>query len=55
MSGHDGPKYVTTDKAGMKAEISRRATCMFRQISEKWLCVVDNSYGTTLLDSVVES
>lgn len=20
----------------------------------KWLCVVDNSYGTTLLDSVVE-
>lgn len=44
-----------TDKAGVKIEISRRATYVFRQISEKWLCVVDNSYGTTLLDSVVGS
>ncbi|WP_050549352.1 hypothetical protein [Pseudomonas sp. BRG-100] len=25
------------------------------QVSEKWLCVVDNSYGTTLLDSVIGS
>ncbi|XVO85268.1 YybH family protein [Pseudomonas palleroniana] len=42
-----------TDKAGVKTEISRRATYVFRQFSEQWLCVVDNSYGTTLLDSAV--
>jgi len=45
-------RLQATDKAGVKTEISRRATYVFRQISEKWLCVVDNSYGTTLLDSV---
>lgn len=44
-----------TDKAGVKTEISRRATYVFRQIWEKWLCVMDDSHGTTLLDSVVGS
>lgn len=39
-----------TDKTGAKTEITRRATYVFRQISGRWLCVVDNSYGTTLLD-----
>lgn len=42
-----------TDKAGVNTEISRRATYVFRQVSEKWLCVVDNSYGTELLDNLV--
>ncbi|WP_338477933.1 SgcJ/EcaC family oxidoreductase [Pseudomonas trivialis] len=45
----------TTDKAGVKNEIARRATYVFRQVSETWLCVVDNSYGTTLLDGLVGS
>lgn len=43
-----------TDKSGAKTEIARRATYVFRQISGQWLCVVDNSYGTTLLDDPVE-
>lgn len=30
--------------------MDRRATYVFRRIDGKWLCAVDNSYGTTLLD-----
>jgi len=41
-----------TSAAGVKTDIERRATYVFRQLSERWLCVVDNSYGTTLLDHV---
>lgn len=44
-----------TDKAGVRTELLRRATYVFRQTAGKWLCVVDNSYGTTLLDSVLET
>lgn len=40
----------TTDTSGITTESTRRATYVFRQVSERWLCVVDNSYGTTLLD-----
>ncbi|MCD5996193.1 SgcJ/EcaC family oxidoreductase [Pseudomonas sp. CDFA 602] len=43
-----------TSAAGVKTDIERRATYVFRQLSERWLCVVDNSYGTTLLDHVEE-
>lgn len=43
-----------TAKDGAKSEIARRATYVFRQVSGQWLCVVDNSYGTTLLDEPVE-
>lgn len=43
-----------TSAAGVKTGIERRATYVFRQFSERWLCVVDNSYGTTLLDHVEE-
>lgn len=28
----------------------RRATYIFRKINGKWLCAIDNSYGTSLLD-----
>lgn len=38
-----------TDKTGTDIDITRRATYVFRQVAEKWLCVVDNSYGTGLL------
>ncbi len=30
--------------------MDRRATYVYRKIGEKWLCAIDNSYGTTLLD-----
>jgi uncharacterized protein (TIGR02246 family) len=40
----------TTDSAGVVTDAVRRATYVFRHTQERWLCVVDNSYGTTLLD-----
>lgn len=43
-----------TDNTGAELEITRRATYVFRQVAEKWLCVADNSYGTALLDADVE-
>lgn len=34
-------------------EITRRATYVFRQENNgRWLCIIDNSYGTSLLDNV---
>lgn len=30
--------------------MERRATYVYRKINNQWLCVIDNSYGTTLLD-----
>lgn len=30
--------------------MERRATYVYRKINGKWLCAIDNSYGTTLLD-----
>lgn len=40
-----------TDVEGEKVEMTRRATYVFRHESDgRWLCTVDNSYGTALLD-----
>lgn len=40
----------TIDPSGAPLHITRRATYVFREESDgKWLCVVDNSYGTDLL------
>ncbi|QFY59326.1 SgcJ/EcaC family oxidoreductase [Rhizobium grahamii] len=42
----------TSGKDDMPASITRRATYVFRRdTSGKWLCVIDNSYGTDLLNS----
>lgn len=30
--------------------MDRRATYVYRKVAGKWLCAIDNSYGTTLLD-----
>lgn len=30
--------------------MDRRATYIYRNIDGKWLCAIDNSYGTSLLD-----
>jgi uncharacterized protein (TIGR02246 family) len=43
----------TADTAGVKSCMSRRATYVFREDSVgKWLCVIDNSYGTELLGAM---
>lgn len=30
--------------------MDRRATYVYRNVDGKWLCAIDNSYGTSLLD-----
>jgi uncharacterized protein (TIGR02246 family) len=30
--------------------MDRRATYVYRKVDGKWLCAIDNSYGTSLLD-----
>ncbi|MGM0215763.1 YybH family protein [Enterococcus sp. AZ109] len=30
--------------------VERRATYVFSKIEDRWLCTIDNSYGTTLLE-----
>lgn len=43
----------SVDSSGVKHCQSRRATYVFREESVgKWLCVIDNSYGTDLLGVV---
>jgi len=37
-------------KADSEFDMERRATYVYRKIGGKWLCIIDNSYGTTLLD-----
>lgn len=32
------------------SQVTRRATYVFQKQGERWLCTVDNSYGTGLLD-----
>jgi len=40
------------DSQGEMIETTRRATYVFRQESgNRWLCTIDNSYGTSLLDA----
>lgn len=41
------------DGQGGMTQTTRRATYVFRlDASGRWLCTIDNSYGTTLLDEV---
>lgn len=39
------------DIEGEAEPIVRRATYVFRKSEGRWLCTVDNSYGTSLLDA----
>ncbi len=42
----------TMDQTGLTTSTTRRATYVFRrEASGEWLCVIDNSYGTDLLDA----
>lgn len=45
----------TTAPDGAVTSIIRRATYVFRKVDGKWLCVIDNSYGTDLLDEAQTS
>ncbi|HZW82740.1 MAG TPA: nuclear transport factor 2 family protein [Candidatus Deferrimicrobium sp.] len=38
------------NKSESEFSMDRRATYVYRNINGKWLCAIDNSYGTTLLD-----
>ena len=38
------------NKEASEYSMDRRATYVYRKIGDKWLCAIDNSYGTTLLD-----
>lgn len=38
------------NKSESEFSMDRRATYIYRNINGKWLCAIDNSYGTSLLD-----
>jgi len=38
------------NKSSSDYSMDRRATYVYRKINGEWLCAIDNSYGTTLLD-----
>lgn len=38
------------NKSESEFSMDRRATYIYRNIGGKWLCAIDNSYGTSLLD-----
>jgi len=38
------------NKESSEYSMDRRATYVYRKVDGKWLCAIDNSYGTTLLD-----
>lgn len=37
-------------KPDSEYDMERRTTYIFRRVNDKWLCAIDNSYGTSLLD-----
>jgi len=40
----------SSNKDESEYAMERRATYVYRKIGNKWLCAIDNSYGTSLLD-----
>lgn len=38
------------NKSESEYSMDRRATYVYRKVNGIWLCAIDNSYGTTLLD-----
>lgn len=41
----------TDNKETSEYSMERRATYIYRKVNGEWLCAIDNSYGTTLLDA----
>ena len=41
------------NKAESEYSMERRATYVYRNVNGKWLCAIDNSYGTLLLDQQI--
>ena len=42
----DAPNHATSAYS-----MERRATYVYRNVEGQWLCAIDNSYGTSLLDT----
>lgn len=42
----DAPNHATSAYS-----MERRATYVYRKVEGQWLCAIDNSYGTSLLDT----
>lgn len=40
----------SNNKEESEYSMDRRATYVYKKVNGQWLCVIDNSYGTTLLD-----
>lgn len=40
------------NKSESEYSMERRATYVYRKVAGKWLCAIDNSYGTSLIDAV---
>ena len=38
------------NKSESEYSMERRATYVYRKVDDKWLCAIDNSYGTSLLN-----
>ncbi len=38
------------NKAESNYSMDRRATYVYRKVEGRWLCAIDNSYGTSLID-----
>lgn len=38
------------NKEASEYSMDRRTTYVYRNVNGKWLCAIDNSYGTTILD-----
>lgn len=40
----------STNKDDVEYSMDRRATYVYKKVDGQWLCAIDNSYGTSLLD-----
>lgn len=41
--------FLASDKADSEYPMDRRSTYVFRKVEDRWLCAIDNSYGTDLI------
>lgn len=41
---------AANNEAESEYDMERRATYIYQLIDNKWLCIIDNSYGTSILD-----
>lgn len=44
--------FNANNKDKSEYTMDRKATYVYRYIDGQWLCAIDNSYGTTLIDDL---